>query len=115
MAEHPEEMEQEPDARFSLANERTLLAYQRTAIGLMAGAIAVVHFFGEDLLVVLLAMALLLTGVVSAVGGYLQFRRADVALREGRPIGSGPAAHTLSLGMLICLALAGAYVVSRGL
>ncbi len=104
----------EPDVRFSLANERTLLAYQRTAIGLMAAAIAIVHFFGDDLLVVLLAVAFLLTGVVAAVGGYIQFRRVDAAIREGRPIGSGPAAHTLSLAMLLCLALAAAYVISRG-
>ncbi len=80
----------------------------------MAAAIAIVHFFGDDLLVVLLAVAFLLTGVVAAVGGYFQFRRVDAAIRDGRPIGSGPAAHTLSLAMLLCLALAGAYVISRG-
>ena len=40
--------ERAPDARFTLANERTLLAYQRSAIGLMAAAIAVAHFFGDD-------------------------------------------------------------------
>ena len=40
-----------PDARFTLANERTRLAYQRSAIGLMAAAIAVAHFFGDDAMV----------------------------------------------------------------
>jgi putative membrane protein len=104
----------EPDVRFSLANERTLLAYQRTAIGLMAAAIAVVHFFGDGLLVFLLAAALILTGAIAAVGGYVQFRRVDAAMREGRPIGSGPAAHTLSIAMLLCLVIAGLYVVTRG-
>jgi putative membrane protein len=48
------------------------------------------------------------------VGGYLQFRRVDAAIREGRPIGSGPAAHTLSIAMLLCLVLASAYVITRG-
>jgi putative membrane protein len=105
----------EPDVRFSLANERTLLAYQRTAIGLMAAAIAVVHFFGDGVLVFLLAATLVVTGGIAAVGGYFQFRRVDAAIREGRPIGSGPAAHTLSIAMLLCLVLATAYVITRGL
>ena len=104
----------EPDVRFSLANERTLLAYQRTAIGLMAAAIAVVHFFGDGVLVFLLAATLIVTGAIAAVGGYFQFRRVDAAIREGRPIGSGPAAHTLSIAMLLCLVLATAYVITRG-
>src|SRR3954449_9115006 len=79
----------EPDARFTLANERTMLAYQRSAIGLMAAAIAVAHFFGDGFLVLLLALALLATGALAAVGGYLRFRQVDAAMREGRPIGSG--------------------------
>jgi inner membrane protein YidH len=102
----------EPDVRFSLANERTLLAYQRTAIGLVAGAIAVSHFF-DDAVSVVLAVALLLTGVVAAAGGYLQFRHVDEAIRTNRPVGRGPAAHTLSLALLLCLLLA-ALVVVRG-
>src|SRR3984893_15268857 len=34
--------EGEPDYRFTLANERTFLAWQRTALGLLAAAVAVV-------------------------------------------------------------------------
>jgi len=36
--------EQEPDYRFTLANERTFLACIRTALALLAGGIAVVQF-----------------------------------------------------------------------
>jgi putative membrane protein len=32
----------EPDYRFTLANERTFLAWERTALGLLAAAVAVV-------------------------------------------------------------------------
>ena len=103
----------EPDPRFTLANERTLLAYQRSAIGLMAAAIAVAHFFGDDVLVLALALAMLATGALAGVGGYLRFRQVDTAIGEGRPIGSGATAHLVSLAVLICLALAGAYVVFR--
>jgi uncharacterized membrane protein YidH (DUF202 family) len=37
----------EPDYRFTLANERTFLAWQRTALGLLAAAVAVVHLVPE--------------------------------------------------------------------
>lgn len=39
--------EQEPDYRFTLANERTFLAWIRTALALIAGGIAVVQFVPE--------------------------------------------------------------------
>ena len=99
------------DARFTLANERTLLAYQRSAIGLMAAAIAVAHFFGDDVEVLVLSLALLGTGGFAAVGGYLRYRQVDAALRRGRMISSGSAAHLVSLAVLLCLVLAGFYVV----
>jgi putative membrane protein len=101
----------EPDVRFSLANERTLLAYQRTTIGLMGAAIAVSHFFGDDPIVLALSAVLLVTGAIAAVGGYHHFRRVDQAIRAGEPMPPGPAAHLLSVAMLGCLALAATYVV----
>lgn len=105
--------DQNPDARFTLANERTLLAYQRSAIGLMAAAIAIGHFFGDEPLVLVLALVLLATGAFAAVGGYLRYRQVDEALREGRPIGSGSAAHLVSVAVLLSLVLAAVYVVTQ--
>jgi putative membrane protein len=102
-----------PDARFTLANERTLLAYQRSAIGLMAAAIAVAHFFGDDVTVLILAFAMLATGAFAAVGGYARYRQVDAALRKGRTVSSGSAAHLVSLAVLLCLLLAGFYVVTQ--
>ncbi len=103
----------EPDVRFSLANERTLLAYQRTAIGLMGAAIAVAHFFGDSAVVLAFASALLLTGAIAAIGGYHHFRQVDRAIRTGEPMPAGPAAHVLSIAMVVCLALAAAYVITQ--
>jgi len=102
-----------PDARFTLANERTLLAYQRSAIGLMAAAIAVAHFFGDEVMVLVLALALLATAAFAAVGGYARYRQVDAALRSGRTISSGSAAHLVSLAVLLCLVLAGFYVLMQ--
>ena len=101
----------EPDVRFSLANERTLLAYQRTAIGLVAAAVAVAHFLEDDVLAVLIAAVLLVTGGLAALGGYHRYRGADRAIREGRPLPGGPVPLLLSVGLTICLLLAAAYVV----
>ncbi|MGB0876516.1 MAG: YidH family protein [Mycobacterium sp.] len=39
--------QQEPDYRFTLANERTFLAWIRTSLALIAGGIAVVQFVPE--------------------------------------------------------------------
>jgi putative membrane protein len=103
----------EPDVRFSLANERTLLAYQRTAIGLMGAAIAVAHFFGDESLVLILSAALLVTAAIAAIGGYQHFRHVDHAIRTGQPLTAGPAAHLLSIAMVVCLALAAAYVLTK--
>lgn len=42
------EYEADPDYRFTLANERTFLAWIRTALGLLAGAVALVHVVSAD-------------------------------------------------------------------
>jgi putative membrane protein len=101
----------EPDVRFSLANERTLLAYQRTAIGLIAAAVAVVHFLDEEVLALVLAGILLASGAVAAVGGLLRFHAADRAIRDGRPLPEGRTPLLLTGGLVLCLVVAAVYVV----
>jgi putative membrane protein len=107
----PEPTGQEPDVRFSLANERTLLAYQRTAIGLIAAAVAVAHFLEDDTLALVLAVVLLLIGAVAAVGGYRRYQAADQAIRQGRPLQPGPTPWLISLGLVLCLLIAAVYII----
>ena len=104
--------ENEPDVRFSLANERTLLAYQRTAIGLIGAAVAVAHFLEDSTLALILAAILLVCGAFAAIGGYERYTAADRAIREGRPLGPGRAAMLLSAGLIIAVLVAAVYVVS---
>ena len=100
----------EPDYRFTLANERTFLAYERTAIGLVAAAVAVLQIFeGWDH--VLLGVALLIAGTVASVGGYLRFRRVDTAIRAGEPLPMNPAVHLLAGAVIVCLLAAALSVV----
>jgi putative membrane protein len=102
----------EPDVRFSLANERTLLAYQRTAIGLIAAAVAVAHFLDEGALALSLAGVLLVSGAVAAIGGYRRYLAADKAIRDGRPLPHGTTPVLVSGGLVLCLLIAAVYVIT---
>ncbi|MBO9523088.1 MAG: DUF202 domain-containing protein [Nocardioidaceae bacterium] len=104
--------QQEPDVRFSLANERTLLAYQRTAIGLIAAAVAVAHFLEDAAIALTLGAVLLVSGAVAAIGGYRRYQAADQAIREGRPLPKGSTALILSAGLVACILIALVYLVS---
>jgi len=102
--------EVEPDYRFTLANERTFLAYERTAIGLVAASVAVLQIFdGWDH--VLLGVALLIAGAVASIGGYRRFRAADAAIRAGEPLPTNPAVHLLAGAVMVCLLAAAISVV----
>ena len=102
----------DPDVRFSLANERTLLAYQRTAIGLVAAAVAVAHVLDEGPLALSLAVVLLVIAAVATIGGYRRYQAAEQAIREGRPLPRGRTPLLVSGGLLVCLVIAAVYVAS---
>lgn len=84
----------DPDRRYSLANERTFLAWIRTALGLLAGAVAVVQFAPPFAVAggrVALGLALAVTGIGVAVVGYTRWKASEVALRRAeRPPGPRP-------------------------
>jgi putative membrane protein len=100
-----------PDIRFSLANERTFLAYERTAIGLVAAALAVFHLLDPSWSQRLLGVLLVASALVAAAGGWLRYRQADRAIREGRDLPAGTAVHALALGVLVIVVVAGISVV----
>lgn len=73
----------EPDYRFSFANERTFLAWIRTALALLAGGVALDTF---DLSISpglqrALAAALVLLGLGCAVASWARWARAERAMR----------------------------------
>lgn len=81
------------DYRFTLANERTFLAWVRTALALLAGAVAVLHLlplgWGE---VTRTAVGLVLAFLAGAITVYAPLRwiRVQRTMRRGQTLQLSP-------------------------
>ncbi|QNP73618.1 DUF202 domain-containing protein [Streptomyces roseirectus] len=110
----PERVREEgttPDYRFSLANERTFLAWLRTAMALVGGGFAVDQFL-PDLRWgwrVGLALALLVAGVLCAVRALNHWVRCERAMRRGEDL---PASRFPAVLSLVVAVVAVAMVVA---
>jgi putative membrane protein len=80
----------EPDPRFTFANERTFLAWSRTALALVVAGLGIVQllppFPGVPVGRHLLGLPLIVLGAVLAVVAYAEWVRAQRALRRGEPL-----------------------------
>jgi putative membrane protein len=80
----------EPDARFTFANERTFLAWSRTALALVVAGLAIVQLLPPFPRVPvgrhLLGLPLIALGAVLAVTAYTEWVRNQHALRRGEPM-----------------------------
>jgi len=97
----------EPDPRFTLANERTFLAWIRTSLALVAAGVALETFVGglPDDVRRALAAVLLALGVVTSAGAYGRWMRAERALREHRPLPAPGLAPFLGYGVAVAAAV----------
>ncbi len=94
----------EPDYRFTLANERTFLAWVRTALGLLAGALFVLHLVDRSLASILLGLLLCAGAGIAILGGFLRYRAADRAIRAGAPLPTGASTRLLAAAVLLAVA-----------
>jgi putative membrane protein len=82
--------EREPDPRFTMANERTFLAWSRTALALVAAGLGIVQllppFPGVPIGRYLVGVPLIVLGAVLAVAAYTDMMRNQRALRRGLPL-----------------------------
>ena len=76
----------DPDYRFTLANERTFLAWLRTALALAAGGLAAIHLLPDALGSEVLGLALLALGFFTAATSFRRWYRTEVAMRLGEPL-----------------------------
>ncbi|MGP4025866.1 YidH family protein [Actinomadura sp. 3N407] len=106
--------EREPDARFTFANERTFLAWNRTALALIVAGLAIVQllppFPGVPWGRHLLAVPLIIFGAVLSVGGFVEWGRNQRALRRGEPLPRSPLPRLLAFA-IAAVAMAAAVLV----
>ncbi len=81
---------EEPDYRFSFANERTYLAWVRTALALLAAGVVldVVDISLSDPTQRALAVLLVALGLVSAGAAWIRWAMAERAIRRKQPLPS---------------------------
>jgi putative membrane protein len=107
--------ESEPDPRFTLANERTFLAWNRTSLALIAAGLAIVQllppFHGVPIGRELLGIPLIVLGAVVAVAAYWEMTRNQVALRRGQPLPRSVVPRLLAAVIASVAALAAAVVL----
>ncbi|MCD2342927.1 DUF202 domain-containing protein [Ideonella azotifigens] len=94
----------DPDYRYTLANERTFLAWIRTAMAVLGSGVVLEQFsshLGPRAWV--LALACFLTGLaaVMSIGAYWQWRRNEIAMRHERALPSTRSVLVLAAGFLI--------------
>jgi putative membrane protein len=94
----------EPDYRFTLANERTFLAWERTALGLLAAAVAVVQLVPELSIAGarhVLGAVLALLAILTAGMGILRWEQVDRAMRRDLPLPRHPTPVYLGIGLVV--------------
>ena len=84
----------EPDPRFTFANERTFLAWIRTALGFLAAGVAVAavaRLVGPlGLETRIGSIVLILCGLVCGVAAFRRWMINERAMRLGEPLPSSP-------------------------
>lgn len=94
----------EPDPRFTLANERTFLAWMRTALALIGGGVALEAFPLETVSPILrraAAVVLSLVGLLIAASAMARWLRVERAMRHKRALPVPSLLPVLGVGVTI--------------
>ena len=101
--------EAEPDVRFTYANERTFLAWNRTALALIATGVAATQLlpklqveWGRRLL----GLPLIALGAIVAAESLRQWRANQKAMRRGDPLPRSRMPVILTIGIVVVGAIA---------
>ena len=105
---------EDPDYRFSLANERTFLAWLRTTLALLAAGVAVdvLDLGVPDGFTRALAAMLLVLGAICPALAFLRWAMAERAMRRGESLPSLGVAAAVITGVVLVAAAVLAVVVT---
>lgn len=94
---------EEPDPRFSLANERTFLAWIRTSLALIAAGVAL-----EALQLPIRADfrrysvgVFIVLGLISPIHAWINWMRTERAMRKNRPLPAPALSSLLTVGVVV--------------
>ncbi len=109
----------EPDPRWTFANERTFLAWSRTALALVVAGLGVVQllppFPGVPWGRHVLGMPLIVFGAVVAVTAYREWVSSQRAMRHGDPLPRSVMPRLLSVIVAVMAALSAIVVLISAL
>ena len=106
----------DPDYRFSLANERTFLAWIRTALAFLAGSVLLDQFATKlrpPLIALILAIVLCSLAAVLCVLAYMRWRENEIAMRHARRL-PGNSAIPLLAWCLLAVAIMFTLLLAAG-
>lgn len=106
----------EPDPRFSLANERTALAWIRTGLALVAGGVALTSLStlaDFSAMLDMIAVAACLSGGALAISALASWRRVERALRLRLPLPSPQALPALTSGVVVLALVLAAFAAGQ--
>jgi putative membrane protein len=101
--ETPRDEGSEPDPRFTFANERTFLAWNRTSLALIGGGLAVARFLdiGGQGVRLVVALPLIILGVGTSLVSLRRWRGNERALRHDEPLPSSRLPSLLVIGVAV--------------
>ena len=101
--EHLSDIGEEPDARFSFANERTFLAWNRTALGCLVAGLAVTHVLAPDdaVWLTVVGVMLIVLALLLAIVSYVNWYAAERAMRLRIPLPHSPLLLILSVATAV--------------
>ena len=95
---------EEPDPRFTLANERTFLAWTRTSLAFLAGGIAFEAFQISglsDTVRTIIAVFIIAVGMIIAAGAAVRWMNVERAMRKQKPLPVPAIIPFLSIAALV--------------
>ena len=111
---NPNAVGNDPDYRFTLANERTFLAWIRTAMALVAGGLAAIHLIPDALGSEVLGLLLLALAFLTSASAYRRWFLSEQAIRRGEPLPTSRLPQVMAYSVAIVAAVTAVLFIVGG-